>query len=216
MKLVTSIPRSSSSEKGGMFVGVLVRSNKLLVMTVLMTTFLISLYITPTKSDACSCERPSTVQEEFERSDAVFKGKVIGRIDRNEGDVVQSSADLIVVRFAVKDIWKGINQTEVDVSTERDSSSCGFTFTEGHEYLIYAKEYDGDLRVNICSRTAELPSASTDLELLGKGTVPTESIIKDKEEVKENIDWLVVDFYAIVIFCLAMLVIYFLYRLKKS
>lgn len=129
---------------------VLSRSRKLLLVTGLIVTFFIFLYMTPIKSNACSCERPSTVQEEFERSDAVFTGKVISEMDRNEGGVVQSSADLIAVAFVVKDIWKGMNQTEVNIYTERDPFSCGFTFIESQQYLIYAKEYKGDLRVNLC------------------------------------------------------------------
>lgn len=187
-----------------------------MLVTLLILTFFISLYIAPTTSSACSCEKPSTVQEEFERSDAVFTGKVISGIDRSEEGVVQSSADLIAVKFAVQDIWKGINQTEVDVYTERGSSSCGYTFIEGQQYLIYAKEYKNDLRVNLCSRTVEVERAFADLEILGQGTVPTVSIINDKEEGKESVDWMLIDFYAMLIGCLAVLIVYCTYLMKKS
>lgn len=152
------------------------KGRKFVSMLLMMTMLLILLNIAPATSFACSCVAPWSVQEELEHSAAVFKGSVIGVVDAKENSAMQSSADPIAFIIKVDEIWKGINQTEVVVYTERDSASCGFTFEEGQEYLIYASKPDDHLRVSLCSRTTDLASAAADLSILGKGAEPTEQI----------------------------------------
>ena len=190
--------------------------NKFVSMLLLSTMLLILLNIAPTTSYACSCAAPGPVSDELERSAAVFKGKVIGIVDANENNSMKSSADSIAIIIKVDEIWKGINQTEVVVYTERDSASCGFTFMEGQEYLIYASESDDLLRVSLCSRTTDLASASSDLAVLGKGAEPTEQVNIDQKELQGISDWQIIDIIAVFLLGVAVLAAYFVYRSRKS
>ena len=155
------------------------------VMSVVLITFLL-FNISPTKSYACSCMAPGSVQEELDRSSDVFSGKVIDIKDINKLKLTQSSADLMEVIIEVKEIWKGSNQPEVTVYTERDSASCGFEFALNQEYLVYANEDGGQLRVSLCSKTALLSSAGADLNELGKGEIPIPQEEKAPEETDNN------------------------------
>lgn len=192
------------------------KGRKFVSMLLMMTMLLILLNIAPATSFACSCVAPWSVQEELEHSAAVFKGSVIGVVDAKENSAMQSSADPIAFIIKVDEIWKGINQTEVVVYTERDSASCGFTFEEGQEYLIYASKPDDHLRVSLCSRTTDLASAAADLSILGKGAEPTEQVNIDQEELQGKSDWQIIDIVAVFLLGLAVLGAYFLYRSRKS
>lgn len=139
----------------------------------LMFFSIILLNISPTTSYACSCVQPGAPLDELDNSSVVFSGKVIEIVDVNKSRVSQSSADPMAVLFEVKDVWKGINQSQVLVYTERDSASCGFEFAVNEEYIVYAKEANGDLRASLCSRTATFSEATMDLTDLGKGEKPT-------------------------------------------
>ena len=184
-----------------------------MLLTVSMLLFLLN--IAPTKSYTCSCAAPGPVQDELERSDAVFKGEVIGVVDAKENSTLQSSADPIAFIIKVDEIWKGIDQTEVVIYTERDSASCGFNFIEGHEYLIYASKSEGDLHVSLCSRTTDLTSAAADIDILGKGTEPNEQVNIDQEELQGKSDWRIIDIIAVFLLGLAVLGAYFVYRSRK-
>lgn len=139
--------------------------------------------LSPTKSYACSCVPPDSVQEELAKSSDVFSGKVIEMKDKNKLKLTQSSADLIEVKIEVNEIWKGNNQPELLVYTERDSASCGFEFALNQEYLVYANEDGGQLRVSLCSRTAPLTAATADLNDLGKGEKP---VPQDEKAPKDS------------------------------
>ena len=130
----------------------------------------------PNTSYACDCSKPDNVTEEVDRHTAVFSGKVIEMVDKNAGSQMQSSADLIAVLFEVEESWKGINQTQVIVYTERSSASCGYEFSLENKYLVYAKDIDGELKVSNCSRTTPLSFADEDIAELGKGEKPTEQV----------------------------------------
>lgn len=141
----------------------------------------------PDTSYACSCVPPDSVTEELERHTAVFSGKVVEMVDENKFSLIQSSADLIAVTFEVEQSWKGINQPEVVVQTERNSASCGYEFNIHNDYLVYANEVDGELRVSLCSRTAPLADASQDIEQLGIGEKPVkQDKWKDSAEQTSN------------------------------
>ncbi|MCR2822955.1 hypothetical protein [Lederbergia panacisoli] len=150
-----------------------------------MITFLF-FTISPIKSLACSCIPVGTVQEEVDRSTDVFSGKVVEIVDSNKNKKNQSSADLLEVKFEVDKSWKGSNQSELIVYTERDSASCGFEFSLNEEYIVYANEVDGQLRVNLCSRTAQLTAATEDLNELGEGQKPVKVPSSDTEKAKKS------------------------------
>ena len=77
-----------------------------------------------------------------------------------------SSLDPTTVRFEVDSVWKGPVDETISLETARSGASCGYTFTEGLEYLVYSR--DGET-VNLCSRTKPLFDAAEDMAALGEG-----------------------------------------------
>ncbi|WP_404450677.1 hypothetical protein LG329_09935 [Virgibacillus necropolis] len=151
------------------------RRTAYLMLMVLAVTTIIT-YV-PSKSFACSCAEPGTVTEVLNRDGAtVFSGRVVKKVDQSKLDMLQSSADPISVLFQVDKTWKGVNQSQVIVKTARSSASCGYEFTLNERYLVYASERDGELNVNLCSRTQSITDAQADLEVLGMGKDPTEKV----------------------------------------
>jgi hypothetical protein len=88
----------------------------------------------------------------------VFSGEVI---DIEKGPRMSS------VTFRVSKVWKGKHQETQTVSTASSDAACGYWFSEGRKYLVYA---DGKkMGVSGCGRTTPLSEASADLEVLGDG-----------------------------------------------
>jgi hypothetical protein len=66
--------------------------------------------------------------------------------------------------------WKGVNKGTARVFTSSQSAACGYRFSKGHTYLVYASGNSrGRLSTNICSRTKRLKDAREDLDQLGAG-----------------------------------------------
>jgi len=106
---------------------------------------------------ACSCIPPPPPSEEFENSDAVFMATVTSfkRADENRR----------VAKFTLLKLWKGGKVGEI--FTGLNCASCGFDFVVGKTYVIYADmSTNGELRTNICTRTASLERAGEDLAFL--------------------------------------------------
>ena len=170
---------------------------KLLIVFLLIFPFVVN--FSTTSSYACSCIQPGTAEEGMDRSDFVFSGKVIEIQDSNANLFSQSSADLLEVHFEVSSTWKGVNETEVLVYTERESASCGFNFTIEVEYLVYGNEHDGKNRVSLCSKTSVLSDAAADLNALGEGQKPSE-VVDIKEKInKENSMGVPITIFAVVV-----------------
>ncbi|WP_239696788.1 hypothetical protein [Paenibacillus oryzisoli] len=126
---------------------------------------------------ACSCAMPQTVEAQFNRSEAVFAGRVL---DVNEQRNVNGSMTK-AARFEVSRIWKGASQSQFIIHTGSGGGDCGFNFEKGKEYLVYAGRSsmygDKELLVTIiCDRTAALDQAHEDLAVLGEGNVPTKKV----------------------------------------
>lgn len=117
---------------------------------------------------ARSCTRPIPPQDEFERNDAVFSGKVTS---------VMTDQDGSIVKFDVDRAWKGLSENNVTVVTANSEASCGYPFKEGKEYLVYARgSNENTLSASLCSRTAPAADAYDDFRVLGAGyDVPTQS-----------------------------------------
>ncbi len=128
----------------------------------------------PSVTSACSCVELPSVKEEMDRSKAVFSGKVVGIKEKRslKGDTSTS------VLFDVTKTWKGVRQSQIIINTGLSNADCGFDFTEGQEYLVYAKEstmYGAkSLVTTICDRTNGFDASKEDLKILGGGTPPTE------------------------------------------
>ncbi|NLP52292.1 hypothetical protein [Bacillus sp. RO1] len=136
---------------------------KVAVLSFLLTILSLPFY-SPT-GYACSCLPPGTPQEELAKMDAVFTGKVL--------EVEEKFNSTKEVKLNVTETWKGVETKEVVIYTAMDSAACGVNFEKNKDYLVYAHLEDGEYTTYLCSRTAELPQAQTDLKELGEGTVPT-------------------------------------------
>lgn len=97
------------------------------------------------------------------------------------------------VLFAVQNTWKGINETQVIITTGLGGGDCGYEFEEGKEYLVYAFESrmyseEEKLVTIICDRTTLLNSAEEDLSILGEGKSPTKTVNLEDELHKSRIN----------------------------
>ena len=123
------------------------------------------------QSLACSCVRPGSPSEELAQSSSVFAGRVVSVREFNDPNATHdySSTDPTAVEFEVDTIWKGSSNETIYLTTARSEASCGFTFDEGEEYIVYSR--DGST-VSLCSRTALLENAEAELNELGEGHKP--------------------------------------------
>ena len=138
------------------------------------------LFSYPERSYACSCVDPGSPSEALERSGAVFVGRVVS-LDRSH--VKLWSADPIIVEFDVETVWKGPAYRTIFLTTAVSEGSCGYTFDEGFEYLVYS--WNGS-EVNWCSRTRPLSQAAYDLAELGPGQAPPEGTTGPTPAVTER------------------------------
>ena len=125
----------------------------------------------PGQVHACKCAEPGSPSEELEKFAAVFAGRVVS-IDHSVDPEAASYSpeDRTTVGFEVSAVWKGTVHEDMYITTPPTGGSCGFTFIDGEEYIVYA---DGGYTVGICSRTALLGQAQADLDELGEGHTPT-------------------------------------------
>jgi hypothetical protein len=107
----------------------------------------------------------TTPAENFDRADAVFRGRVT-----NIGFHWFSRYE--PVTLAVAESWKGVDSNQVIVyATPEDPE--GYHFQSGETYVVYAQRSDGALYVGMCSPTFALANAATQLnDLSGKTLIP--------------------------------------------
>ncbi len=133
---------------------------------------------------ACSCVPPGTPAEELKKSTAVFAGKVIG-IEAPR--LVVSSANPVKVTFEVSKVWKGPSSKNVVITTALNEASCGYSFKEGREYIVYAHGKENELSTGICSRTKLLSDAREELAELGEGITPNLQVIEISAQSQESL-----------------------------
>ena len=136
-----------------------------------LAVLIVSLWLlaSPTPSYGCSCIVPGSPSEELDKSAAVFSGEVVSVKEQSFFGTTISSTDPTTVKFAVDKVWKGTVRPDISFTTARSGASCGFTFAEGKEYIVYSR--DGDT-VSLCSRTKLIEDAREDLDALGAGNPP--------------------------------------------
>lgn len=154
------------------------------VMPFFALIFMVSIFAGtfPSVTSACSCAELQTAARELERSQAVFSGKVLDIEDkRNSKGYITKS-----VLFEVTNTWKGVTQSQIIITTGQGGGDCGFTFTKGQEYLVYANEsemYGAKTLVTlICDRTNYLTALKNDLTVLGAGKPPVEKVDLNREQ----------------------------------
>lgn len=153
----------------------------------ILLTFIFIIGSFPSITSACSCAELSSVEEAFERSAAVFSGKVLDIKKKKslKGYTYKS------VLFEVTNTWKGVEQTQIIIITGEGGGDCGFNFIEENEYLVYANEstmYGAKSLVSsMCGRTNVLISSQNDLAVLGEGEVPIEEVNLSGEQTRNQI-----------------------------
>jgi HEAT repeat protein len=115
-------------------------------------------------SAACSCASLDPPLVRLARTDAVFSGTVIDRIDpRPKDSKIISTGDPIEYTIEIDQVWKGDVGDIASVISARAGASCGYTFKIGETYLIYARLHDGKFHTGLCSRTRSISRAGEDL-----------------------------------------------------
>ena len=105
---------------------------------------------------ACSCLSLPSIYESFEKSDAVFTGKILSFRD------VKSNSDYLerIYRFQVNQNFKGATNSEIDVSVGEIDSSCFQELEVGNSYLIYGFNYKDKILISLpCSRSTKFANA---------------------------------------------------------
>jgi hypothetical protein len=130
----------------------------------------------PIPAYACDCVIPSSVETEFSQSDAVFSGKVISiKESRSLGGYAKKE-----IIFEVYKTWKGLEESQVKITTGQGGGDCGYHFIHDGEYLIYGRYSDmygkSQLSTGICDRTVDLEAAIEDLKILGNGKLPIKQV----------------------------------------
>ena len=110
---------------------------------------------------ACSCPEIADPLTSLEQSTAVFAGRVL---NISLDDVPATSADIRMkkIDFSVSRAWKGIERIKIRFETASSHVACGYDFSVGNEYLVYASGEKGNLQVSVCSRTQELAKVSSE------------------------------------------------------
>ena len=134
----------------------------------------------PERGYACSCAEPGSPSEALADSAAVFLGKAVSVREFDRGDGSRGSADPTTIEFDVKTVWKGDDHQTMYLTTPRWDASCGFTFVEGEDYIVYS--WDGS-EVSLCSRTRSLSEAAADLDELGEGRSPIQGKVAPTPDV---------------------------------
>jgi serpin B len=151
----------------------MIRQNSFRFKQLVLVIFVVALLVVllpATPVYACSCLPPGAPLAEMAQATAVFAGRVT-HIKAPAGAII-SSADPVTVTFAVSHVWKGPEESEISLTTARQSASCGFPFQEGQEYLVYAGGSAANLSTHLCTRTTSLAHAGEDLAALGEGQAP--------------------------------------------
>jgi len=126
----------------------------------LMMLVVLIIATAPQKIYACSCAPPPPPAEAFARAEAVFMGKINSLIP-------VPSTYLFLVKISVLKTWKGNKSEAEQIYTARDEAACGYPFTTGATYVIYAyRDETRTLRTGLCVRTAPISKAEEDLKFL--------------------------------------------------
>ena len=121
-------------------------------------------------SHACSCVAPGPPSEELAESATVFVGKVTSvREFQDPKADTWGTTDPTTIEFEIHTAWKGPSYETMSLTTARSDASCGFTFVEGEDYIVYSR--DG-ATVSLCSRTRPVAYAQEDFDELGEGQKP--------------------------------------------
>jgi hypothetical protein len=100
---------------------------------------------------ACSCAA-DTPEGYAKRADVVFTG-IVRHVGGGDPDDGTQGDDSLKVRFRVKKVYKGKAKRASTVRTNESSAACGYGFSEGKRYTVFAQKKHGKLSTNLCSGT---------------------------------------------------------------
>ena len=114
---------------------------------------------------ACSClEDEQTPEERLLTWDMVFVGEVVDPEQAASG-CGDKTEDVVTV-FAVKEGFQGVARgDEVEIHHNRDGASCGGTFAEGEDWLLYT-----DGAWSLCSPGGPVTAHGSEIEALRAAT----------------------------------------------
>jgi hypothetical protein len=120
---------------------------------------------------ACSCAPSGPPCQNTFQVDAIFSGVVQNiTVIPEDGPPLRPGAARLPrafrVEFDVIDTFRGIEGKTASVLTSGSGPACGYGFTQGERYLVYASKGTAGLVTGICSRTRKLSEAREDLEFL--------------------------------------------------
>ncbi len=130
-------------------------------LTALILLSIVFLLSAPSAALACSCSEKPSLEDSLKNSSLIFVGRVL---DQRETAFKPNHTE---VRFTVFKKFKGFEEIPksaeyVVVYTPREESLCGYSFSNGFEYLVFATGSPAFLKVNLCSRTDVLENAQLD------------------------------------------------------
>ena len=103
-------------------------------------------------------------KEAAEAASVVFEGTAVGMTsDKPPGQKLVYH----VYEFEVVRAFKGEATERVTIRTMNNSAACGRSYEIGENYLVYARDADGQLTDNLCSRTRRIAVAKEDLLAFG-------------------------------------------------
>jgi hypothetical protein len=120
---------------------------------------------------------PGPACQAFWQTSAVFDGTVISIEPVQRDDFIGGSTVRItenVVRLDVRQAWKGVDTSTIEVVTNVGGGSCGFDFKLGGRYLVFADRgtLDGRLQVSICNLTREFDGTGDAAAFLASLALP--------------------------------------------
>ena len=150
-------------------------------------------FIPVRQAAACSCESSGPSCQNYFHVDAVFSGTVTSISEVPDPDAPPLRPNefriprSVRVEFALSRAFRGdLTGATTSVTTAGSGPACGFTFTVGEQYLVYAyRPKDGSgLTVSRCSRTRLLAKAAEDLAFFQtlSGSAGTGGTISGKVE----------------------------------
>lgn len=128
----------------------------------------LALLVTARDAGACTCIQPGPACQAFWTTEAVFDGTVTS-ITPIEGTETIGGREYprteYLVRFHVRQAWKGVEPGSIDILTTESGGMCGYDFTIAGRYLVFAhrRGTDGRLGASICSLTRPFNGFDTDI-----------------------------------------------------
>ena len=128
-------------------------------------------------ANACTCAGSGSPCDNYGSASAVFVGTVVSvrqkerpkdvATARRDEDAGLSDWGSTFYKFSVEQPYLGVAGTEVEILTGSGGGDCGYRFTIGQRYLVYAYRSKTNLNTSICTRTKPFSQADEDLAFLG-------------------------------------------------